>query len=106
VRIIAAKVNPEGDDVGKEYIILLNKTSKDIDLTGWVIMDKSQVNHDTITGKIISAGDALKITLTGRGAQLSNKGGLITLFDPHGIKIDGVSYTKAEADTQDEILEL
>ena len=29
--------------------------------------------------------------------QLSNQGGIITLLDGHGLKVDGVSYTKAQA---------
>ena len=28
---------------------------------------------------------------------LSNKGGIITLLDDRGLKVDGVSYTKAQA---------
>jgi len=30
--------------------------------------------------------------------QLSNKGGIITLLDERGMKVYGVSYTKAQAD--------
>ena len=37
------------------------------------------------------------ITLSGKDAQLSNKGGIITLLDRKGLKVDGVSYTKKEA---------
>ena len=29
--------------------------------------------------------------------QLGNKGGIITLLDDRGLKVDGVSYTKQEA---------
>ena len=29
--------------------------------------------------------------------QLSNKGGIITLLNDDGLRVDGVSYTKAEA---------
>jgi uncharacterized protein YukJ len=104
IRIIAAMVNPEGDDVGKESIILLNKSNQDIDLTGWSIVDKN-VNHDTITAKTIPGADTLKITLTGRGAQLGNKGGTITLLNAEGLKIAGVSYTESDADVQDELVE-
>ncbi len=35
--------------------------------------------------------------LDGQGALLGNKGGIITLLDPEGIKIHGVSYTKQQA---------
>jgi hypothetical protein len=30
--------------------------------------------------------------------QLSNKGGIITLLDDDGLKVDGVSYTAAQGD--------
>src|SRR5699024_10448994 len=62
VRIIAAMVNPEGDDVGDEYIILLNKSNRDIDLDGWQIADKFK-KTDIISGKTIKAGDTLRIFL-------------------------------------------
>ena len=32
--------------------------------------------------------------------QLSNKGGLITLLDGAGLKVDGVAYTKEQANTE------
>lgn len=105
VRIIAAMVNPAGDDVKKEYIILLNKSTKAIDLKGWQILDKLD-KRDTINQGVIQAGDTLKITLTGLGAQLSNKGGTITLLNKDGLKVDGVSFTKDDASHEGEIVEV
>jgi len=105
VRIIAAMVNPKGDDPRDEYVILLNKNDADIDLTGWQIVDKLN-KKDIINTKIISAGDTIRITLSGAGAQLSNKGGTITLLNNNGLKIDGVSYTKEDASKQGFIVEL
>ena len=32
--------------------------------------------------------------------QLGNHGGLITLLNPDGLKVDGVSYTRAQADAE------
>jgi len=105
IRIIAAKVNPLGDDGGKEYVILLNKTNKDVNLTGWQIEDKLK-KRDIIGNKVLPAGDKLRIPLTGLGAQLSNKGGNITLFNKENIKIDGVTYTKEDASLEDQLVEL
>jgi uncharacterized protein YukJ len=105
VRIIAALVNPKGNEVGAEYILLLNKSLKAIDLTGWQIADKLK-NKDTLGHLTIPAGDTLRITLTGKGAQLSNKGGIITLLNKEGLKVDGATYTKADADTEGELIEL
>jgi len=105
VRIIAAMVNPAGDDVKKEYIILLNKSTKAIDLKGWQVVDKLD-KRDTINQGVIQAGDTLRITLTGLGAQLSNKGGTITLLNKDGLKVDGVSFTKDDASHEGEIVEV
>jgi uncharacterized protein YukJ len=105
VRIIAAMVNPPGDDTKKEYIILLNKSTKAIDLTGWQVLDKLN-KRDTIDHGVIQAGDTLRITLTGLGAQLSNKGGTITLLNKGGLKVDGVSFTKEDASHEGEIVEV
>src|SRR6185436_2094246 len=69
VRIIAALINPHGDDVGKEYVILLNKSDNPVNLEGWQLLDRLK-KKDTITNKMIEAGDTLRITLTGQGAQL------------------------------------
>ena len=45
------------------------------------------------------AGDALRIRLAAPVA-LGNSGGLITLLNPDGLKVDGVAYTKAQAATE------
>jgi uncharacterized protein YukJ len=105
IRIIAARVNPAGDDPGKEYIILLNKTNKDIDLAGWQIVDKLK-KKDIIGNKILPAGDTIRIPLSGAGAQLTNKGGNITLLNKENVKVDGVTYTKNDAEIEDQLVEL
>ncbi|MBS1566040.1 MAG: DUF2278 family protein, partial [Bacteroidetes bacterium] len=105
VRIIAARVNPVGDDTGKEYVILLNKSAQAMDLNGWQIVDKLN-KKDIITGKTIPAGDTLLVKLSGQGAQLTNKGGTITLLNNNNLKVDGVSYTKADAATEGVLVEL
>ena len=95
VRIIAALINPEGHDYGLESITLLNTTPDSIDLDGWAIVDKNK-KKAYLSGSI-GAGETLRIELSGKDAQLSNKGGIITLLDRKGLKVDGVSYTKKEA---------
>ncbi|GJL56103.1 MAG: hypothetical protein NPIRA02_32350 [Nitrospirales bacterium] len=98
INIIAAQVNPEGGDVGRETVTLLNLTPTPIDISGWGILDKHK-KREMLTG-VIDPGEAVRVTLTGNGAQLSNKGGIITLVDQNGMKIDGVSYTKKDAERQ------
>ncbi len=41
--------------------------------------------------------EPLGLTLSGEDVQLPNKGGIITLLDQNGLKVDGVSYTKKDA---------
>ena len=48
-----------------------------------------------LTGSI-GAGETLRVTLRSP-AMLPNKGGLISLLDAQGLRVDGVSYTKAQA---------
>jgi uncharacterized protein YukJ len=102
VLILAAMVNPKGDDPGKEFVYLLNASDKDINLNGWMIADKLK-KKDTIYNGILKAGDVTRIKLTGRGAQLSNDGGIITLLNSEGLKIHGVSFTKQDASKQGNI---
>lgn len=94
-RIVSAMVNPLGDDPGHEFVTIINTSDRTLDLTGWKILDRHD-KADTISG-LIEPGYATVLTLTGNGAQLSNKGGTITLLDSRGLKVDGVAYTKADA---------
>ena len=96
VHIAAALVNPKNGDVGREYVLLLNTGADAIDLNGWAIAD-SHKNKDSIGKHTLEPGDTLRVTLNGKGAQLSNKGGIITLLNAQGLKIDGVTYTKQDA---------
>jgi len=95
VRIIAALINPEGHDYGLESVTLLNTTPDSLDLDDWAIVDKNK-KKAYLSGSI-GAGETRRITLSGKDTQLSNKGGIITLLDRKGLKVDGVSYTKKEA---------
>ncbi len=99
VRIVGAMVNPLKGDVGKETVILVNTAPETISLKGWSIADKYK-KKEIISVSMLEPGEASSIILSGKGAQLSNKGGIITLLDQHGTKIDGVSYTKTQARKQ------
>lgn len=97
VRIVAALVNPSGGDQGKETVTLLNVTDTDQPLAGWAIANRTKAKFN-LTGAI-AAGATLTVTLP-INVPLSNDGGLITLLDPSGLKVDGVSYTKAQVARQ------
>lgn len=102
IKIFAALVNPTTDDVGHEAVYLLNTTDQDINLTGWSIADK-QKKKEALTGTV-AAGAPLVVVLNGKGAQLSNDGGIITLLNKDGLKISGVSYTKDQASQQGKVV--
>ncbi|TKB26198.1 DUF2278 family protein [Desulfopila sp. IMCC35006] len=99
VRIVAALANPSGDDVGKEVVTLLNISPDLVDLTGWALVDKFK-KREPIVNLLLAPGATAAIMLSGKGAQLSNKGGIISLLDASGLKVDGVSYTKAQTRRQ------
>jgi uncharacterized protein YukJ len=94
IRIIAAQVNPFGGKPEIETVTLLNPSPDDINLKGWSLVDRMKHPHP-LSGTIAS-GDTLKITLSPQ-VQLGNKGGIITLLNAQGLKVDGVSYTKDQA---------
>jgi uncharacterized protein YukJ len=95
VQIIAALVNPEGDDAGHETVTLINLAPGIVNLSGWFIADKNK-NRSLISNISLNPGATGVVKLDGRGAQLGNNGGIITLLDPQGIKYHGVSYTKEQ----------
>lgn len=93
LRIVAALVNPVvSPEV--ETVTLLNTTSQAIDLTGWKLLDRDK--HAMALHGLLPAGDTLRITLQ-PPVVLPNKGGLITLLNAAGLRVDGVAYTAAAA---------
>jgi hypothetical protein len=53
-------------------------------------------NRMPVDPATIPAGETLRITLHSP-VQLGNKGGLISVLDPDGLKVDGVAYTAGDA---------
>ena len=93
VRIVAALVNSvQSPEV--EIVTLLNTSPREINLQGWTLLD-NQKNRQKLTGKLKS-GEARAIRVE-KPLALSNKGGIISILDEAGLKVDGVSYTKAQA---------
>ncbi|MBD2412911.1 hypothetical protein FACHB389_06195 [Nostoc calcicola FACHB-389] len=98
VRIIAALVNPLGDDIGKETVSLINTSPNKVDLGNWALTDRLK-RKQSLSG-IINPGEVLRVPLGKDGIQLDNNSGMITLLDDKGLKIDGVSYTKKDTQNQ------
>jgi poly(U)-specific endoribonuclease len=101
VRIIAALVNPLGDDVGKETVTLINTGPANVSIEGWFLLDA--MNHRYFLPdqpSTIAAGATIAIALPRNSIQLSNKGGEIRLLNRDGKVMHRVSYTKSQAQEQ------
>ncbi|HVW65008.1 MAG TPA: DUF2278 family protein [Nitrosospira sp.] len=93
VRIVAALVNStQSPEI--EFVTLLNTTTETISLEGWQLADRDK-NRMGLTGSI-AAGETLRIQLL-PPVFLPNKGGIITLLNDRGLRVDGVAYTGAQA---------
>ena len=108
VAISAALVNPEGrenqpDSSGRpELVYLINRSPQGISLGGWSLLNRNDEAH-VISDDIWLSPGAVQAVPMGEVA-LSNKGGLISLLDANGNKVDGVSYTKREAKQEGELV--
>ncbi len=94
VRIVGALVNPIGPAPEHETVTLLNASPQTIDLTGWQIADRLKHKHQ-LAGQL--AAGATAVIMLPPTVQLGNKGGLITLLNNQGLKVDGVAYTQEQA---------
>jgi len=94
VRIVGALVNPVGGAPERETVTILNASPSAINLSGWQIADK--LKHKQTLSGTINAGATLVVALQPT-VQLGNKGGIITVLNKAGLKVDGVSYTEAQA---------
>jgi hypothetical protein len=81
-----------------ETVTLLNAGPDGVDLAGWSIADQAK-RRLVLDSAVLPAGDAVRIFL-GPPVQLGNRGGLVTLLDPAGLKVDGVAYTKGQASAE------
>jgi len=95
VRIVAALVNPTGPAPEQETVTLINASPAPVDLTGWHVVDRLGQASAVPPGPL-AAGACLPVPLAD-GAQLGNHGGEITLKNPGGLKVHGVSYTAEQA---------
>ncbi len=94
LRIVAALVNPVGPAPEAETVTIVNTGTQPVDLTGWSIADRDAHRFQIIDG-VLPAGETRRIPLA-PPAALGNRGGIITLLDRGGLKVDGVSYTAAD----------
>lgn len=101
VRIIAALLNPFGDDAGQEVVTLINTGPSPLPLAGWRLLDKNR-NHFEISDLTLAGGRTTAIVLPPNTMQMSNKGGEIVLVDRAGDVVHRVSYSQEQASRQGE----
>jgi uncharacterized protein YukJ len=108
VAIVAALVNPVGGENQPEAggvperVYLLNRSGRGVSLRGWSLLNKADHAHVLSTDIWLAPGEARSVTM-GR-IPLSNSGGLISLLDADGNKVDGVSYTREQASSEGELI--
>jgi uncharacterized protein YukJ len=95
LRIVAALVNPLGPAPEAETITLLNASPEAISLSGWTLADRAE-RRLTLPAGTLPAGATLVIPVSPT-LSLGNDGGILTLLDPQGLKVHGVSYTRDQA---------
>lgn len=93
LRIVSALVNSvQSPEV--ETVTLLNVTGQRIDLAGWKLLDRNKA-ATPLSGPI-EPGETRRFKVTAP-MVLSNKGGVISVLNSDGLRVDGVTYSKADA---------
>jgi hypothetical protein len=103
VKIVAAMINPVGDDPDRENVTVINMGGTAISLDGWRLVDKND-RQFAIQGVTLGGGSAATLTLRRETAQLSNQGGEIRLINANNEVIHRVSYSKQQALREGETL--
>jgi uncharacterized protein YukJ len=101
VRIVAAMVNPGGPAPEAECVTLLNTTAETISLAGWTVINGDR--RATRLSGTIPPRASLVVELS-PDAPLGNRGGTIGLLDDRGLKVDGVAYTRRQAEREGELI--
>ena len=99
VYIERALVNPDGADPGREVVVLGNLATAAQTLSDWRLIDKN--GRVTPVNVRIEAGQSVLVALDGTGVQLGNNGGNVILQDDHDAQVDVVTYTAADAASDD-----
>lgn len=91
LRIAALLPDPDGYDVGKETVTLINSsTGRELNVHGFSLSDGTHTLR--LKGRI-APGKRLVVKLPEESLVLANSGKSISLLDPNGLTIDEVSYT-------------
>jgi uncharacterized protein YukJ len=99
VYIERALLNPSGADPGREVVVLSSLSTAPQKLANWRLVDKN--GRVTPVDLTIGPGQSVLLTLDGSGVQLGNNGGTVRLLDDGNSQVDVVTYTGADAATDD-----
>ena len=98
VRIVSLVPNPKGADTGREYLLIQNKSKKEVDLKSWSIATKSKfttkhfVNHKITESVIIKPGASVRLTREHAAFTLGNTRQYLELRDPQGKAVQHIRY--------------
>eukprot|EP00751_Fragilariopsis_kerguelensis_P021060 CAMPEP_0170893632 /NCGR_PEP_ID=MMETSP0734-20130129/42556_1 /TAXON_ID=186038 /ORGANISM="Fragilariopsis kerguelensis, Strain L26-C5" /LENGTH=430 /DNA_ID=CAMNT_0011284203 /DNA_START=203 /DNA_END=1495 /DNA_ORIENTATION=- len=98
--IAAVMVNPVGKDSGNEWITIVNRTNKTVNLERWKLVDQKGRELVLSSSLLLEEEEAeleAGITTTVQPIsplRLVNSAGSLTLFNEAGDPVDHVSYTK------------
>ena len=96
IYITSAMVNPIGAESKRERVTLFNSTPDPVDISGWRLLD-SLSREEEISDKVLQPGEYYSHLSVSGAFRLRNKGGQISLHNSSGIRVHGVSYTRAQA---------
>ncbi|KAB8078636.1 hypothetical protein BDV29DRAFT_187771 [Aspergillus leporis] len=106
VIISDALLNPVGPDgaptTRPEMVTLANRTDTSVKLDGWSFRNKDGDTEELPDGASLPPKRRQSFQL--QSCALSNKGGLITLLNAQGMKVDGVRYTAAMAKPEGHVI--
>ncbi len=97
--------NPDGTDLGSEYVEIVNVGTGSVDISGWSLGDVYRADRHVFEPQILEPGGHVLLydrgehegaSVTSSGLlSLSNAEETITLYDADGRKVDEVSYVDA-----------
>jgi hypothetical protein len=87
--------NPEGPDVGNEWVEIMNGGASPVSLAGWKLRDEA--SHTVDLSGTIEAGARLRIELGEGQMPLNNGGDEVELVNADGERVHFVSYTGDQA---------
>jgi len=90
VEIVAMLPNPQGQDPGREEVVIGNSTETAVDLSGWSLKDRAG-NVYALFG-IAPAKERLAVKMTAPTMPLNNNGDEVLLIDGGGVVRSQVTY--------------